>query len=200
MPKMPRSISELPAVPAVYALYGGQGRGLHVAYVGVADRLKDRIKQHLVRRDSSIATGTSAVGLNPDYVTEVRWWEHTDFLNRDALEAAELVAFEALDPALRSRGRVTGEAKRLFDDSSWKNEMRSLFLSEASGCLAIPSLLDALDRIADLEERMQNWKIRFAENSLVPLFVTCVEHDVALAEICGVLRRVFGEYRPSVTV
>jgi methylmalonyl-CoA mutase N-terminal domain/subunit len=37
-------------------------------------------------------------------------------------------------------------------------------------------------------------------DSLMPLFVTCVEHDVTLGEICGVLRRVFGEYRPSVTV
>jgi methylmalonyl-CoA mutase N-terminal domain/subunit len=37
-------------------------------------------------------------------------------------------------------------------------------------------------------------------DSLMPLFVTCVEHDVTLGEICGVLRGVFGEYLPSVTV
>jgi methylmalonyl-CoA mutase N-terminal domain/subunit len=37
-------------------------------------------------------------------------------------------------------------------------------------------------------------------DSLMPLFVTCVEHDVTLGEICGVLRHVFGEYRPSVTI
>jgi methylmalonyl-CoA mutase N-terminal domain/subunit len=34
-------------------------------------------------------------------------------------------------------------------------------------------------------------------DALMPLFVTCVEHDVTLGEICGVLRKVFGEYRPE---
>jgi excinuclease UvrABC nuclease subunit len=57
-------ISELPNVPGVYAMYGGQGRGLYVAYVGVAKQLRRRMMQHLVKRDSSIATGTSAVALN----------------------------------------------------------------------------------------------------------------------------------------
>ena len=65
-------ISDLPNVPAVYATYGGQGRGVYVAYVGVAGKLKPRVIQHLIRSGSSVATGTSAVALNPDYVTEVR--------------------------------------------------------------------------------------------------------------------------------
>jgi methylmalonyl-CoA mutase N-terminal domain/subunit len=34
-------------------------------------------------------------------------------------------------------------------------------------------------------------------DALMPLFITCVEHDVTLGEICGVLRGVFGEYRPE---
>ncbi len=34
-------------------------------------------------------------------------------------------------------------------------------------------------------------------DNLLPLFVECVEGDVTLGEICGVLRRVFGEYRPE---
>jgi len=34
-------------------------------------------------------------------------------------------------------------------------------------------------------------------DSLMPHFVECVERDVTLGEICGVLRRVFGEYRPA---
>ena len=37
------AISELPAVPAVYAMYGGRGRGLYVAYVGVAGKLRLRV-------------------------------------------------------------------------------------------------------------------------------------------------------------
>jgi hypothetical protein len=43
--------------------------------------------------------------LNPDYVTELRWWEHPDFAERYVLEAAELVAYDMLNPALRSRGQ-----------------------------------------------------------------------------------------------
>ncbi len=35
-------------------MYGGRGRGLYVAYVGVAGRLKARIIQHLVRRDCAV--------------------------------------------------------------------------------------------------------------------------------------------------
>ena len=54
------SISDLPNTPAVYAMYGGQGRSLHVAYVGIGGKLRGRVEQHLVRRGSSVATGTSA--------------------------------------------------------------------------------------------------------------------------------------------
>ncbi len=88
------AILELPRASAIYALYGGQGRGSYVAYVGVADNLRTRVSQHLVRRDSSVATGTSAAALNPDYVTEIQWWEHGKFAERDFLEAAEPVALE----------------------------------------------------------------------------------------------------------
>jgi methylmalonyl-CoA mutase N-terminal domain/subunit len=66
------------------------------------------------------------------------------------------------------------------------------------------------DQLAALRAGRDNGKVqellgqldtaaRGTEN-LLPLFVTCVEHDITLGEICGVLRRVFGEYRPSVTV
>lgn len=90
------SVTDLPNVRAVYAMYGRRGRGLHVAYVGIADALKRRVMQHLVKRDSSVATGTSAATLNPDYITEVSWWEHPNFLQRHVLQAAELVHLTSL--------------------------------------------------------------------------------------------------------
>lgn len=34
------------------------------------------------------------------------------------------------------------------------------------------------------------------EENLMPLFIECVEHDLTLGEICGVLRGVWGEYQP----
>ncbi len=52
-----KAISDLPSVPAVYAMFGGRGRNLYAAYVGISGNLRARINQHLVLRDSSIATG-----------------------------------------------------------------------------------------------------------------------------------------------
>ena len=43
-------------------------------------------------------------------------------------------------------------------------------------------------------------QLEMAANSsenLVPLFVECVENDLTLGEICGVLRNIWGEYQPS---
>ena len=37
-------------------------------------------------------------------------------------------------------------------------------------------------------------------DNLMPLFIECVEADITLGEICGVLRGVFGEYRPQVSI
>ncbi len=88
------AISDLPSQPAVYALYGGRGRGLHVAYVGSARDLRNRVTQHLIRRDSSITTGVTVAMLNADHVTQVRWWEHPSFADETHLLAAELLAFE----------------------------------------------------------------------------------------------------------
>ena len=37
-----------------------------------------------------------------------------------------------------------------------------------------------------------------SEENLMPLFITCVENNLTLGEICGVLRNVWGEYQPPV--
>jgi hypothetical protein len=161
------TISELPKLSAVYALYGGQERNLYVAYVGIAESLRRRIEQHLVRRDSSVVTGTSAVGLNPDLVSEVRWWEHPEFKDRGALEAAELVAFEVCDPALRSRGARSVRAGIFLADPAFHLEMRSLFVGPETGRLTLPTLHIALMRIANLEQRialLEEQLIRSSEN------------------------------------
>jgi hypothetical protein len=149
------SIADLPNVPAVYAMYGGRGRGLYVAYVGMGEKLRQRVTQHLVRRDSSVVTGVSAVALIPDLVTEVRWWEHPDLAKDDAsLQAAELIAFEVLEPALRSRGAVQDQAKQLLEDSAFREKMLTLFRGDPAGRLVIQTLQDALERIAELEQRL----------------------------------------------
>jgi hypothetical protein len=157
------SISDLPNVPAVYAMFGGQGRSRYVAYVGLGSKLRGRIEQHLIRRDSSVTTGVSAVSLNPDFVTEVRWWEHPDFAKQDVLEASELVAFDVLEPALRSRGGITDRAKQLYKEAAFREKMTAVFSGEASGCLRIRSLSQAWDQIDELAERIRQIEDRLAD-------------------------------------
>lgn len=148
------SISELPNLPAVYVLFGGKSSKRYVAYVGIADKLKRRIEQHLVTRDSSVATGTSATGLNPDFITELRWWLHPRFSDRNVLEAAELVAFDLFEPSLRSRGNIRKTALELYKRPEFQNEMKELFSREPDGRLVIPTLQDVLERIERLEKRI----------------------------------------------
>ncbi|MGQ9851149.1 MAG: acyl-CoA mutase large subunit family protein [Aggregatilineaceae bacterium] len=66
------------------------------------------------------------------------------------------------------------------------------------------------ERLARLRAERDNVRVREllahletaarGTDNLMPLFITCVENDVTLGEICGVLRSVFGEYRPSITL
>jgi methylmalonyl-CoA mutase N-terminal domain/subunit len=54
------------------------------------------------------------------------------------------------------------------------------------------------DRVRDLLSHLES--AAKGTDNLMPLFVACVEADVTLGEICGVLRGVFGEYRQNVTI
>jgi hypothetical protein len=148
-------ISLLPKIPAVYALYGGRGQGLYVAYVGVADRLRNRIEQHLVMRTSSVTRGDVATGLNPEQVTERRWWSDDSFVERPRLEAAELVAFDVLNPVLRSRGRIEEQARAYYGDPAIHQYLQTLFVGPSTGRLILPTLQDALDRIASLQRQIE---------------------------------------------
>ncbi len=84
----------------------------------------------------------------------LRWWEDERFVERDVLEAAELVAFDVLEPVLKSRGGISQRAKSLFEDGAFRKEMMLLFKGEAAGRIVIPTLQSAVERIADLEQRV----------------------------------------------
>jgi len=136
---------------------------MYGAYVGLAIQLKVRIIQHLVRHDSSVTTGVQAVSLNPDYVTKVGWWEHKDFADSFKLAAAELIAFDVLDPALRNRGTIPEEARRLHTDEGYHLKMQELFQGEASGCFMVPTLQSAFENILTLESRVIELERRIHE-------------------------------------
>jgi hypothetical protein len=67
-----------------------------------------------------------------------------------------------LDPALRSRGAPQHKARELYADEGFRQEMRSLFEGQPAGQLVIPTLEDALERIAELEGRIEELNLRVA--------------------------------------
>jgi hypothetical protein len=85
---------------------------------------------------------------------QVRWWEQSEFTDRAYREAAELVAFDGLRPALRSRGGITNRARQLYADEQFQHGMRYLFAGEPMGRRVILTLQDALERIEALERRV----------------------------------------------
>lgn len=152
--KIASVIGDLPTAPAVYSLYGGNGKNCYVAYVGIADNVRRRIRRHLLRRSSSVVTRAAAVSLNPELVTMVEWWEHDSFDEPDNLKAAELVAFERLDPVLRSRGNVSEHVAALAQEPSFVREMQELLAREPAGRFVRTSLDEALSRISALEAKI----------------------------------------------
>jgi len=102
-------------------------RGSHIIYVGISKNIRSRIDQHLNRRDSSVSTGVAAAMLNADKVASVMWWQHKRFDDTAILEAAEIVAFEILNPVLRSRGNVTERALLHLEDQLLVEELKALF-------------------------------------------------------------------------
>lgn len=116
----------------------------NVAYVGSSSNLKNRIRDHIIRRNSSVVTGVSATVLNPDKVSHICWWCPEEALSdKDHLEAAELVAFEVLNPSLRSRGSDTARAQSILGDAAFQETMENLFRSEPCG-LYYPMTFDNL--------------------------------------------------------
>jgi hypothetical protein len=147
-------LKSVPNIPAIYALHDGPVGRRPVAYVGQASKLRGRLQQHLVRRDSSVTTGASLVSLNPDLVRTVEWWTHDHFTDPTTLRAAELVAFDVLDPILRSQGQPPTPAQSLYGETKFREEFRKLFLGPASGTLPIETLAELSARVQSLEARL----------------------------------------------
>jgi hypothetical protein len=147
-------VSQTPKLPGVYAMHGGKGSGSHIAYVGIANELRRRLEHHLERRNSSVTTGVSVISLNPDLVTRIDWWTDPEFEDRRRLEAAELIAFDVLEPVLRSRGARNLIAEGLAREEQFCQRMKSRFAGEPDGRLTLPNLQDALNRIDALEKRL----------------------------------------------
>ena len=71
----------------------------------------------------------------------------------------------------------------------------SVQLAQITHLASVRSQRDS-DRVADLLGQIDR-AARDPQAALMPLLVDAVEAYATLGEICGVLRRIFGEYQPS---
>ena len=73
----------------------------------------------------------------------------------------------------------------------------SIELNQRARLAALRAQRDA-GRASELLARLET-AARGTDN-LMPLFIECVDNDLTLGEICGVLRKVWGEYQPPAWV
>ena len=69
---------------------------------------------------------------------------------------------------------------------------------EAEQHARLNSLRESRDNSKVSELKTQLEAAAKNDNNLMPIFITCVESDMTLGEICGVLRTVWGEYQPPI--
>jgi hypothetical protein len=82
------------------------------------------------------------------------------FLERTPLEAARLIAFDLLEPALRGGSDPPHEARKLYNEPPFVARMMELIRERPAGHLVIRSLDDAWDRIDDQQRRLADLEQR----------------------------------------
>lgn len=147
-------LADVPEWEGIYAFYDRESGAVACAYVGETTNLRRRLRQHLVLRNSSVATGTSVAGLRVDLIRYAQWWDHDSFDSSDDRLAAELVAFDVLDPTLRSRAGIRASAFTLSQRADFRSEMTSLLGGEPAGRLKVLALADVVAELADLRARV----------------------------------------------
>jgi hypothetical protein len=147
-------LADVPEWEGIYSFYDRDPRSAACAYVGETTNLRRRLRQHLVLRNSSVATGTSVVGLRVDLIRYVQWWDHGDFASDVKRLAAELVAFDVLDPTLRSRAGIRAESLKLSQRTPFRRRMTSVFEGKPAGRLQVLALPDVAAQLAQLHERV----------------------------------------------
>jgi hypothetical protein len=139
--------------PAVYAMYAGEPPRTWVAYVGMAGDLHNRLFQHFVRRDSSVvaAAAASRSRLHP-----VRRVVGTRRL-RERVDSARsrIVAFDLLEPVLRSRGNPSRAAVELYNDRASRAVLEGIFRGDPAGRFVHARLRDLARNVQSLEARVK---------------------------------------------
>jgi methylmalonyl-CoA mutase N-terminal domain/subunit len=147
----------------------------------LTDEIEQRASAYLERIDE---LGGALAAIESGYIQ--REIQDAAFRAQRAIEAGEetvvgVNAFQMDDPARPERLRVdpeieAGQARRLADLRARRDAGR------------VGEMLSRLETAAR------------GHGSLMPQFIEAVEADLTLGEICGVLRRVWGEYRAPATI
>ena len=151
-------IKHLPQFPGIYGFKGPNDIQGAYSYIGLSNKLRERVSQHLLKRDSSVSTGASAISLNPDKISECHWWIHESFGEREYLEAAELIAFERFNPTLVSRGSPSTKALDISNNEDFIKQMEKLFSNVPSGYIKFYDLSWAVNKIKELENEILELK------------------------------------------
>ena len=61
-------IKHLPQFPGIYGFKGPNDIKDNYSYIGLSNKLRERVSQHLLKRESSVATVATAISLNPDKI------------------------------------------------------------------------------------------------------------------------------------
>jgi hypothetical protein len=101
--------------------------------------------------------------LNPDQITSLSWWVHPDFDETVKLKAAEIVAFEIQNPALRSRAGADNAGLTMLADKDFHGKMKMLFKGNPSGIVEFASLADALTAVRNLKIRIEKLEERISK-------------------------------------
>ena len=146
------SLDAIPSEPGIYAMYD---RNNKAAYVGESGDLHQRIKDHMVNRDSTAVTRLSPTMLNPDYVSHICWWQcDSEFDDRVNRQAAELVAFDVLKSSHTSRAPIRRKAKEKACEQPFRANMEKLFNGEPTGCYYPPTLQNLANCVSKLYRRV----------------------------------------------
>ncbi|MFZ0547177.1 MAG: methylmalonyl-CoA mutase family protein [Candidatus Promineifilaceae bacterium] len=207
------------ALQALAAVLGGT-QSLHTNGRDEALSLPTEESARIALRTQQVIAYESAVA---DTIDPLAGSYYLEYLT-DELEKCAVSYIEAIDgmggmlPAIE-----TGYVQREIQEAAYKYQ-RALerqeevvvglnqFLEEEDAAIALQKIDPAIEaaqcqQLAALRANRDNGRVaellgqltKTAEGSdnLMPLFITCVENDVTLGEICHTLRDIWGEYRPA---
>lgn len=208
------------ALQALAAVLGGT-QSLHTNGRDEALALPTEESVQIALRTQQIIAHESGVADTIDPLAGSYYVEHlTDELEKRALEYIKTIQeMGGVLPAIESGyiQREIQEAAYRFQKELEANEQIVVgvnrFVTEeekvAMQMMKVDPAVEAAQRarLEGLRARRDNEMVNTlrgqlaqaaqSDENLMPLFITCVEHDVTLGEICHTLRDVWGEYHPS---